>query len=118
MRYRSSNLAEPKARMRLFAARKVHRLLLAFASVLQAASATEQYSLTEDKIDGPPILLGRVERGRRDAGRLSTPTFVCKLLLAKITTSGCAKRKSCKEMRKGVGCRSPRAAMPLPDHLQ
>ena len=32
MRYRSSNLAEPKARMRLFAARKVQRLLLAFAS--------------------------------------------------------------------------------------
>jgi hypothetical protein len=91
----AANNASRNERMRLFAARKVQRLLLAFASALQAASLAENSNRTEGKLASPPILLGRWERGRRDARRLSTHKFVCKFAACcKPNVKQCKRAKS------------------------
>ena len=65
----AANSARPKAGMRLFAAHKVQRCsFLLAASVLQDASDAENSSRTKGKLASPPILLWRVEQGRRMPG--------------------------------------------------
>ena len=89
MRYRSSNTASQKGTYASVLRHTNSELLL--ASVLPAASATEQYSRTEDKIDGPPILLGREERGRRDAGGCCRHNFCVQIAACKNHNLGLCK---------------------------
>ena len=117
MRYRSSNLAEPKARMRLFAARKVQSCCFAFASALQAASNVRQRPPVVQGVSLPvrPSLPG----GRSRAGEMPGGCCRHQLLCANcclqksqpraVQNANPARKceKASAAARRGQPCRSP-----------